>query len=417
MIHLFLKILINPYKPLSLPTSVQIFTFNKLEPQYRLDKQFSKQNIILINQLKELHWIDILFRKIRVISLPPKKNDSTADRIKRSLIRYLYLSINTEIEILSIHHFIFLENEKNILLAYSAHCCEIYRAHLKHFKIIETPKKYRRHILFSFYLLCNLLKYRHTDKRNGTTVFSNPISPYLIYSFQNLHPHKRLIVRYHDMVTKRDIKIIQTIKKKKPNIQIETYSHTDAIEHSITYRANGVDPTFMKPFNADFRNALYRFYGSIGGSKSPIKNRLDQLPLLNETLSQIYPFAHLWIDYKIIDSIYNLMPYNEFVKQSALCEVYVDIARTKLSEGFSFRIAEALFLNRKILTNRTCLINEPFYDPNRIFIIGKDSPRRLKSFLESDLPPLPENILRMYDSSLWWTNKDPYKLECSEPIR
>lgn len=73
MIHLFLKILINPYKPLSLPTSVQIFTFNKLEPQYRLAKQFSKQNIILINQLKELHWIDILFRKIRAISLPPQK--------------------------------------------------------------------------------------------------------------------------------------------------------------------------------------------------------------------------------------------------------------------------------------------------------------------------------------------------------
>lgn len=77
------------------------------------------------------------------------------------------------------------------------------------------------------------------------------------------------------------------------------------------------------------------------------------------------------------------MPYRQFTKRSALCKIYVDFARTTLSEDFSFRIAEALFLNRKILTNRTDLINEPLYHPNRIFIAGKDSTERLKSFLEN----------------------------------
>ena len=32
---------------------------------------------------------------------------------------------------------------------------------------------------------------------------------------------------------------------------------------------------------------------------------------------------------------------------------------------------------------------------------------RLPEFLEADLDPLPPDILKLYDSTLWWTDRDP----------
>lgn len=90
-----------------------------------------------------------------------------------------------------------------------------------------------------------------------------------------------------------------------------------------------------------------------------------------------------------------------------MAEVCLDFYRLGPNEGFSYRIIEALFLNQKIITNRTNLLEEPFYSPERVFIIGKDNINNLKQFLESDLPALSDSILKYYNSQLWWTDEDP----------
>lgn len=92
-------------------------------------------------------------------------------------------------------------------------------------------------------------------------------------------------------------------------------------------------------------------------------------------------------------------------------EIFVDLVRISQSEGYSYRIPEAIILNRKIITNRITVLDEDFYSPDRVFIIGHDSIERLQSFLEADIAPLPERIRNRYDSTLWWTDKDPYNSE------
>ena len=99
--------------------------------------------------------------------------------------------------------------------------------------------------------------------------------------------------------------------------------------------------------------------------------------------------------------------YNQYLREIAASEIVIDLTRNCQDEGFSFRIAEALFLNKKIITNRLIILNEPFYSPERIFLIGHDSYLRLDSFLQNDLAPLPESILKFYNSRLWWTDQDP----------
>lgn len=61
------------------------------------------------------------------------------------------------------------------------------------------------------------------------------------------------------------------------------------------------------------------------------------------------------------------LSYTDFIRIYVLSEVYIDLVRVNQYEGFSFRIPEALWLNRKIISNRISLQDEPFYSTDRVF--------------------------------------------------
>lgn len=101
-----------------------------------------------------------------------------------------------------------------------------------------------------------------------------------------------------------------------------------------------------------------------------------------------------------------------------MSEIYVDTIRVNDKEGYSFRTAEAIILNRKIISNRKTLVKEKFYSKERVFLIGIDSVDNLKHFLENEISPLPQNILQFYDSQLWWTEHDPwYKIDQNSRLK
>ena len=141
-------------------------------------------------------------------------------------------------------------------------------------------------------------------------------------------------------------------------------------------------------------------------------SRKSAIQFLMREIVKIYPNAENMCITKISDFKTNhWMAYSDFVKIYALSEIYVDLMRIDSREGFSFRISEALWLNRKIISNRISLSKEIFYSPERIFLIGYDPIERLRSFLEADIEPLPKTILNYYNSRLWWTSSDPYRSE------
>ena len=48
---------------------------------------------------------------------------------------------------------------------------------------------------------------------------------------------------------------------------------------------------------------------------------------------------------------------------------------------------EALFYGKKLLTNNPDIVTEPYYDPQRVFIFGKDDPASLREFVERPVDP------------------------------
>lgn len=64
--------------------------------------------------------------------------------------------------------------------------------------------------------------------------------------------------------------------------------------------------------------------------------------------------------------------------------------------GWTLRVLEALYFNKKLITNNISLLNSNIYSSHRVFIIGHDSWDRFSDFLEAELKPLRDDILYQY---------------------
>ena len=69
--------------------------------------------------------------------------------------------------------------------------------------------------------------------------------------------------------------------------------------------------------------------------------------------------------------------------------------------GLTVRCLEALFFDKKLITNNTRVRTLPFYDAARFFILGEDDPQAITTFLSASMPPLPQEALQPYDFAHW----------------
>ena len=69
--------------------------------------------------------------------------------------------------------------------------------------------------------------------------------------------------------------------------------------------------------------------------------------------------------------------------------------------GLTVRCLEALFFDKKLITNNTSVRALPFYNPARFFVLEQDDPATIAAFLAAPLPALPPGALDPYDFSHW----------------
>jgi len=69
--------------------------------------------------------------------------------------------------------------------------------------------------------------------------------------------------------------------------------------------------------------------------------------------------------------------------------------------GVSLRYMEAMFLDRKLITNNPAACKMPGYDPSRIFILGNDELSGIRQFIEQPSKPVDPQVLRQHDIGGW----------------
>ena len=65
------------------------------------------------------------------------------------------------------------------------------------------------------------------------------------------------------------------------------------------------------------------------------------------------------------------------------------------------RPLEALFFNKKLITNNPNIQSYDFYNPKNIFIFGKDPTGKIKDFMQNPIEPVADSVKKKYDINEW----------------
>ena len=87
----------------------------------------------------------------------------------------------------------------------------------------------------------------------------------------------------------------------------------------------------------------------------------------------------------------------EFYKRT---KVILDLMREN-QYGLSFRVFEAMALEKKIITDNEKIKNYDFYNSNNILVLNKDFSNITKEFFETPYQSLPEEIYKKYTLEKW----------------
>lgn len=178
------------------------------------------------------------------------------------------------------------------------------------------------------------------------------------------------------------------------------------------------DQKNCKEYNMNF-NTQYYFQSMKMLEQSSIKNDIyylgsdgGRLPMLMG-LYQQFEQMNLKVDYNILATkhtmyyekyphcfIENKIEYKENLRHIGECKAILEIIREGQS-GQTLRPLEALFHQKKLITNDSNIDSMVYYHPDNIFILGKNEIDQLPEFLEKPYHPIPQHIIDIYESEAW----------------
>lgn len=96
----------------------------------------------------------------------------------------------------------------------------------------------------------------------------------------------------------------------------------------------------------------------------------------------------------------NNIKYSDYIDDILCSRCIVDLVPDQEC-GLTLRPLEALFYDKKLITNYEDIVNYDFYNKNNIFIIGKDNIRELADFIKKPYKKNDGNIIKSYDYRNW----------------
>ena len=105
-------------------------------------------------------------------------------------------------------------------------------------------------------------------------------------------------------------------------------------------------------------------------------------------------------NFKIIENEKDYVSYDEYLKMIAESKCILDYNQEG-QVGLSLRPMEALFLERKLITNNTDIKNYDFYNHDNVFILGEDNINEIKEFINKPYRKVNQDIINYYDFEQW----------------
>ena len=103
---------------------------------------------------------------------------------------------------------------------------------------------------------------------------------------------------------------------------------------------------------------------------------------------------------KTIKFITEFIPFEENQKRMKESKIILDIHK-EIQNGLTFRVFEAIGLNKKLITTNKDIINYDFYNPNNIFVWDEKITEIPRNFLDNEYEKLSDEIYKKYSLENW----------------
>lgn len=195
---------------------------------------------------------------------------------------------------------------------------------------------------------------------------------------------------------------INDIKKaKKRGLKIYSFDKDDCLKYGIEYNFNLLPVFKIKEFS--------EINGCFFCGKD--KNRFSTIEKLGQKIQEIGHEVNFIIvkdrhckypHESVTKLLNNNISYNDILDYISKSKCLVDIVQEGQT-GLTYRPLEALFYNKKLITNNKSIIGYDFYNKSNIYILGEDG-RTLQEFIESKFIPWDKKIVNSYTIKYWIKN-------------
>ena len=192
----------------------------------------------------------------------------------------------------------------------------------------------------------------------------------------NKHPDKRIILWYWNPMTGREL-----FSMLDERIEIWSYNERDAREHG--FRSNtqfyfdclASEAAESAPPAPD-QSPKALFVGRDKGREGALMQLKEQLAAAG--IEADYRFIRNYSAQRTSRQCEQMVPYREIIDAVKESQYIVDYYADPTA-GLSLRAMEALFFGKKLITNRSLMREEDFYDSRNIYILGEEK-RSLKEY-------------------------------------
>lgn len=222
----------------------------------------------------------------------------------------------------------------------------------------------------------------------------------LLCYLRKKYPLADMELRYFDILPENKINDFIRIKDFSfaNNIKLSVYDRATSSRFQLPYEMSKVNTSKL----INFLNNNKRYDVCFLAAYSPDREKYLR-PLLR-TLKKaslnvkllLVDFPHSNLEGFRVDT--EIMSYEKYLTLVGESRAVIDLWRLAPDEGYSFRISEAFALHTKVITNRTCILNKPFYDDTRLFVFSEAThiePEIIKRFLVSPMKPVEESIFSL----------------------
>ena len=186
---------------------------------------------------------------------------------------------------------------------------------------------------------------------------------------------------------------------KRNDFKVYSFDINDCMKYSLSYNSEPYYKDVLLPPKTDHNDVF--FCGSD-------KKRMTQLYALYLFLNELDITTKIVIfnekeNIKGFEYRKMWMSYDEYLQNISNCDILIDINQNGQA-GFSMRVMESVFFNRKLITSNPYVLEADFYNDSNIFYVDNfDSidKERFIEFYKNDVIPYSSKIRDKYDIREW----------------